>query len=277
MQCEAAIPAYRHVRSFLALCLAALVALFGCLACKALLLPSAPGSTVYEKSGTTVDASHADLGYIMVKQKASDSRYKLRISLGDYQLTYDLNNDGEYEVFPLQLGDGKYKVQVFKNISGKRYSTVSSISFKAKLMSDILPFMYPNKFVNYTADTLAIAKANELCAGLSTGRQKYEAVYSYIVDNYTYNYDRAETVQSGYLPDLDEVYEAKSGICFDLSALMACMLRSQDVPTQLVIGYADKSYHAWNLVYLDDDWLRCDPTSEIYGATVSSYTTERMY
>ena len=43
-----------------------------------------------------------------------------------YKLTYDLNTSGDYEVFPLQLGDGSYTVELFENVSGKKYSAEGS-------------------------------------------------------------------------------------------------------------------------------------------------------
>ncbi len=277
MQCEAAAPMHKRAGNLCAFCLAAAISLLVTIACAALLLPEASGYETLEKSGTVIDISHADQGYIMVRQEATDKRLKMKISLGKYSLNYDLNSDGEYEVFPLQLGNGKYKVQIFKQASGKKYSNVSSLSFSVKLESDVLPYLYPNQFVNYGAETLAVSKADELCAGLSTESEKFEAIHAYVLENTTYSYERAGSVESGYLPNIDEVYSSKSGICFDISALMACMLRSQGIPAQLVIGYADKCYHAWNLILLDGEWVRSDVTGEICATEVKRYTTERMY
>ena len=80
-------------------------------------------------------------------------------------------------------------------------------------------------------------------------------------------------MKSGYLPELDKVLESKKGICFDYAALMAGILRSQNVPCKLVVGYAGKSYHAWISVYSEEygwvngaiyfdgeNWQRMDPT-----------------
>ena len=54
---------------------------------------------------------------------------------------------------------------------------------------------------------------------------------------------------------------------------MAAMLRSQDIPAKLEIGYSGKVYHAWISVYIKDvgwidniiefdgkSWKRMDPT-----------------
>ena len=63
-------------------------------------------------------------------------------------------------------------------------------------------------------------------------------------------------MQSGYLPDVDEVFEAQTGICFDYAAIMATMLRSQRIPTRLEVGYAGDVYHAWISTYIEEQgWV----------------------
>ena len=98
-------------------------------------------------------------------------------------------------------------------------------------------------------------------------------MYNYVVTNLTYDKQLAATVQSGYLPVLDTVLANKTGICFDYAALMTGMLRSQNVPCKLVVGYAGSAYHAWISVWSDTtgwvdgaiyfdgtSWQRMDPT-----------------
>ena len=94
-----------------------------------------------------------------------------------------------------------------------------------------------------------------------------------MINNVTYDYDEAQTVQSGYLPDIDEVLETGKGICIDYAALMTSMLRSQRIPTRMEVGYAGTAYHAWLSTYITDigwvngiiefdgsDWSLMDPT-----------------
>ena len=127
-----------------------------------------------------------------------------------------------------------------------------------------------------------------------------EAIFNFVVSNLTYDYEKAATVKSGYLPDLDQVLAAKKGICFDYAALMAAMLRSQGVPTRLICGTvsANDLNHAWNEVYLagagwvtvrvyfeGSKWERMDPTFgtsnsstiEQYIGNGTNYTTLRIY
>ena len=247
------------------------------LAAYSALYPKADGILTYEEGQVTIDASHTDQGYVMVQHIKTKKTLKLRIAKdsGD-TVTYDLNDDGEYESFPITLGDGQYSLQVFKQVSGKRYTREASYDFTVKLEDPNLPFLYPNQYVWYTPESTAVAKAAQLCQGLTSDRDKLNAVRKFVVANITYDYKLAKTVKNGYVPVVDDVLAKGKGICFDYSALTACMLRSQGVPTQLVIGYADESYHAWNNVLIDSQWLRVDTTVEANDMKVSNYTEERI-
>ena len=203
--------------------------------CEGIVWPQASGDKVASKGGTEIDYSHAEDGYMMIRQKAGNKRYKLRIEKDAQTYTYDLNSDGAWEVFPLQLGTGSYAVKVFKQASGNKYSSVSSQKIKVSAFND--------------------ENACFLCP----------------------NHVLALTVPSGYLPELDNVISKKMGICFDYASLAAAMLRVQGVPTKLVIGYADSSYHSWNEVYVNGQWMRLDITAQVTNMNVKSYTTERIY
>ena len=127
--------------------------------------------------------------------------------------------------------------------------------------------------MNYLNAPNAVTKGAELCAGLEHPLEKVAVVYDYVVQNISYDDEKAATVQSGYLPDLDEILEIKKGICFDYASMMTAMLRSQEVPCKLVVGYAGSIYHAWISVWTEEDgwidgaiffdghvWKRMDPT-----------------
>lgn len=66
---------------------------------------------------------------------------------------------------------------------------------------------------------------------MTDDREIFETIRGYIKANYMYDYVKAATVAGGTLPDIDGCYEKKMGICQDLAALAACMLRVQGVPT----------------------------------------------
>lgn len=127
--------------------------------------------------------------------------------------------------------------------------------------------------MDYAGAEKTLAKAAGLVGEETDALKKVELIYEFVVNELTYDKEKAATVQSGYLPVLDEVLEARTGICFDYAALMAGMLRSQGVPCKLVVGFAGTAYHAWisvwsekdgwveGAIYFDGkDWKRMDPT-----------------
>lgn len=237
--------------------------------------------TVYSKGGTEIDYGNSSDGYIMVKYKATSKKLKVRITKGDDWYDYDLNGNGEFEVYPLQMGNGKYKVQLFQQVKGTSYSTLQSKTIDVKLSDKNICFLYPNQLAMYDADSDTVKKSFELCEGLTTDGQKFEAIYAFCSSsaNISYDYIGAMTnkSKSGYLPVVDEVLKSKIGTCFDYSAVMACMLRVQGIPTQLVVGYADKNKHAWNKVYLNGEWMRYDATLVASGGKAKVYTEDKRY
>ena len=278
------------------------VPLAGAPAVSTVLTPVASGKNVRNNSSATVDYSNCADGYVMVKWTGGgDPKLKVQVKgPSGTTYTYNLRTDGEYDVVPLSDGSGSYSVTVYKNISGTKYSTVLGASLSAKLTDEFAPFLRPNQYVNYTEDSTAVAKGAELTAGIEDNLEKVAAIYDYVVKNLTYDRKKAQTVKSGYLPDIDKVLEEKKGICFDYAALMAAMLRSQEVPVKLVVGYTGKVYHAWlnvwseesgwvdGMIYFDGaDWKLMDPTFASSGKqsesimkyinNPSNYTAKYLY
>lgn len=246
--------------------------------CGTLRLPQASGEKRYEKGSLTVDASHAAEGYIMARGEESDARLKLRVSRGDETYTYDLNGQGEFETFPLSFGNGSYTVSLFRNIQGNRYSQAGSTEFSVEMTDENAAFLYPNQYVNYDADSAAVALSEQVCQGLESDKEKMEAVREYIRSHFLYDFVKAATAPAGTLPDIDGCIESGMGICQDLTALAACMLRAQGIPTKMVIGYADRSYHAWNSVWVDGEYRLMDVTADMKGLNTDvTYTVERCY
>ncbi|WP_081779891.1 transglutaminase-like domain-containing protein [Butyrivibrio proteoclasticus] len=217
------------------------------------LVPTAPGEVVYSNNYAQVDASNSSEGYVVVKYLGESPKVKLQI-VGPDQVTYtyDLSSIPTDEVFPLQSGNGEYLVNVYENIEGTQYSMAFSTVVDVNLSDEFLPFLYPNQYVTFSSSSLAIAKGEELAYSCNSDLDVVSAVYNFMIQNVTYDYDEAETVQSGYLPDVDEVLTTGKGICFDYAALMTAMLRSQQIPTRMEIGYAGTAYHAWLSTYIED-------------------------
>ena len=238
--------------------------------------PSAPGTAVAKNASAVIDYSNAKDGYVMVKWTGGDVKVAVQVTgpNNPEKYTYYPRTDGNYDVLPLSDGNGTYKFVVCKNVSGTKYAQALSASITVKLDDSLAPFLRPNQYVNYSENSEAVKKGQGLVKDAKDELGKVKAVYNWVVTNLSYDYDKAKTVKSGYLPDVDKVMREKKGICFDYAALMSSMLRSQGVPVKLVVGYTSTGeYHAWinvwseesgwmdSVIYFDGKtWKLMDPT-----------------
>ncbi len=239
------------------------------------LVPEAPGEVIYENEYARMDASNISEGYIVMRYTGQSPKVKLQIT-GPDQTTYTYNlstTEQKDEVFSLQSGNGDYMVNVYENIEGTQYSEAYSQLISVTMENEFSPFLYPNQNVNFTSSNNAIKKGEELAFVCNNDLEVVSEVYNYIIKTVSYDHEEAETVKSGYIPDIDEVLETRKGICIDYSALMVSMLRSQRIPTRMEIGYAGTAYHAWLSTYIEDvgwvngmiefdgtEWSLMDPT-----------------
>lgn len=263
------------------------------------LVPEASGTNETRNDVAVIDVSHADCGYIMADYTGSVSKVKIRITAPDsVEYTYDLHGNG-YETFPLSSGDGSYKIVIYENVSGTSYTTCLYTTVSVALSDEFGPFLYPNQYVNFNAESETVRKGAELSLGADTDMDVITAVYDYIVSSITYDYEKGSDPPTGYTTNVDEILNSGTGICLDYAALMAAMLRSQQIPTRLEVGYAKDAYHAWISVYTEETgwlngliefdgntWTLVDPT---FGANSSeralkkfigdgsNYTLQKLY
>lgn len=237
----------------------------------------------------------------MVKYLGNASKVKLRVKASDNTTNdYNIKNTGNYEVFPLSQGNGSYEIMVCEQLDNDKYAIVSSLSADVRLTNEFGPFLYPNQYVSFTADSQAVKKAEELVKGASTDLDAITSVYNFVIDNITYDTDKAENVKFDYIPSVDDTLKSKKGICFDYASLMGSMLRSQSIPTKIETGYSGEVVHAWISVYtkeegwIDDliqfdgkNWSLMDPTFAASGKNnkkiqkyigdAKNYTTKHTY
>jgi len=243
------------------------------------LVPSASGTRVEKNAKALIDYSNAADGYVMVKWLTKSTK-QLRVLVtgpSGTTYTYVIQANDKYEVFPLSDGNGKYSVGVFEHIDEGRYAQACKVEFTVRLKDEFAPFLRPNQYVNFIKDSNTVKKAAELVTGKRTVNDKVAEVYNFVIKTLSYDTGLAKDITDGkvtsYLPDLDSVLARKKGICFDYAALMTAMLRSQDIPTKLVVGYTGEIRHAWISVYSKETgwidsiihfdgktWTMMDPT-----------------
>lgn len=217
------------------------------------LTPSADGVTVYQNDFASIDASNTSQGYVMVKYNGTNEKVKLQITCPDQSCyTYLISDRGAYDTFPLTAGNGSYALQVLENVAGDTYTVSLAQSINVSIEDEFLPFLYPNQYVNFHTDSKAVSKGSDLAKDTYSDLDVVQNIYNYVIKNISYDTEKAQNVSYGYVPDIDDTFSSKKGICFDYAALMTSMLRSQNIPTKLEVGYSGDAYHAWISTYIDD-------------------------
>lgn len=217
-------------------------------------------------NGVSIDTSQAADGVVFATG-LTDRRCKLQVRLGEGAYNYDLPSDGSPIAAPLNLGDGTYEVRVMGNTGGTSYVELLAQPVEVSLASDRVPYLEPNIFCDYDADSEAVALARQITADAQNEGDVVRAVYGWMTEHVTYDDDKAARLANatGYIPDPDATLAEGRGICFDYASLSAAMLRSLGIPCRLITGYVDPGelYHAWNMVYIDGQWhsvsIQVDP------------------
>lgn len=242
-------------------------------------IPEATGRNVRRATRAEIDYSNIADGYVMARflpQNAADANADLRVLVNcpeGVQYQYFLNTEGRWEVFPLSGGDGEYRVRVLERVAGGSFAVMVNLNVTVALSDEFAPFLRPNQFVNFHRRSNAVMKAAVLTRGSDNVIESVARVYNFVIENIEYDFELAATVRQPYIPDVDLTLKRGKGICFDYAALMTAMLRSQGIPTKLVIGYVGDLRHAWisvhseeygwinNIIWFDgEDWRMMDPT-----------------
>jgi hypothetical protein len=252
------------------------------------LVSEQPGAAVASSDRAALDFSNAASGYVCAISYLGDIKVKVLVdspptSQGQstrYQ--YTITSGGSYVTIPLSAGSGTYTVGIYENISGDQYSPILSQDVSVELANEFGPFLYPNQVVEFTTDDATVQLSQQVTENATSDVEAVDQIYMYVVQNYSYDYDKADQVAAGYLagylPNNNDMLASQMGICFDFASLAASMMRAQRLPTKLDVGYCGQAYHAWIEVYTEeagwvrkkiqfsgDAWVRMDPTFDSAG------------
>ena len=212
----------------------------------------------------SIDVSTVEEGYFTVFYEA-DAELKMKVGVtvhGD-TMYYDYI-PGNEATYSLTEGDGRYTITLYRNISGTTYKQVASEKVSVKMENELAPYLISTTEITFSAEDAVGLKAAELCEGITNDADKIVAIHNYIAENFRYNFVFAAAVRSGaiktYVPNTSEALAEQRGVCYDFSALFAAMCRSQGIPCAMAKGYTDTGYHAWNMVYLNNEWIAVDLT-----------------
>ena len=147
-------------------------------------VPSQPLKEAFVSDGYTIDLTNRNEGYITVSSdKVPDKKIKVLVSKDDQKYYYDFTAQDAFTTYPLQLGDGVYKIAVFENVQDDKYAQVTATETDVELQNDFDPYLISSQIVDYTKDSEAVYESFLLCNGTLNDLARVAAVYGYIVDN----------------------------------------------------------------------------------------------
>lgn len=258
-------------------------------------VPAFPDAVFHEEAAESInnmqfDFSSASNGYAAVRISGGKD-YKLQLEKDEMHYNYDISGDESTVIIPLNMGNGSYTFRLLENAGDNKYACLWTDTREVSIKDEFAPFIIPSQIVNYNRGSQCVALARALAADCHTDSEVASAVYKYLVNNISYDTEKAASVQSGYLPSPDDTLAAGKGICFDYASLAAAMMRSLGIPCKLITGYVDGTvYHAWNSFYLKESgwvtveikakpglWQRVDITMAASGTKASDLQNDGKY
>ncbi len=245
--------------------------------------------------GHELNFDYAKEGVVSVfYNNRSEKKIKLVVQLDDEKYIYNVFNNAQYVNYPLQLGNGRYKISLYENTTGTKYKKIASQYYQVELTDENNVYLQSVLEIKWEDEDESIKLANELVADALEAKKEtvykedrddvqlteeeiINELYTYVIKNIKYDYEKIKGLDYSYVPTNDITLEIGTGICYDYSSLLASMLRSQGIPTKMVKGYANTSdvYHAWNEIYLtsEERWVVVDPTYDAYREQKGYYFT----
>ena len=204
----------------------------------------------------TINITHINDGYVIFTYTGESDKVILQITQPDgSRYPYPVNTT-EPQVITLVSGSGTYQCDVFEHKGNNAYVTDLSESIDVVIKDEFTPFLYPNQYACYTDESECVKLARNISDHSDTDLTYVRNVYDYVIAAIVYDKELAKNINTNYIPDPDATLQTRKGICFDYASLMTSMLRSQNIPTKLEVGYAGTAYHAWISVYIKDiGWI----------------------
>ena len=110
--------------------------------------------------------------------------------------------------------------------------------------------------------------ANYIQGNFNTDKEKLRAIYTWIITNIRYNKDSMYYRFWGEDPErkLASVLKTRKGVCENFASLLNRIAFKCGIQTYMISGYTKMGGsvnwrgHSWCAVYIDKEWLLCDPT-----------------
>lgn len=176
---------------------------------------------------------------------------------------YDIPHDGTRTVVPLCDGNGRYRLDLVRNVDGA-WATVTYVSHRVDASAAVIndAYLSPSGWCSWSKDGPCMRAASEL---RKSGKVTGAGVIAYVGKHVSYDSKKADRLRGGhgYVPDPDRTLADGKGICSDIASATCALMRCVGIPARLVAGYImpERVSHAWVEALVDGRWATYDPTS----------------
>ncbi|MBB6214348.1 transglutaminase-like putative cysteine protease [Anaerosolibacter carboniphilus] len=207
-------------------------------------------------------------GSVSLEGKTQKEKIKLLVKKDSTSTWLDVNvKNGKFqENIWLTQGTGDYSISIMIHEEDRKYSYGPTLNIENK--TAINKYLSPTKHVE-SDDEEIIKLAKEITNVNDTELDKAKAIYRWVVENITYDYEKYNKHQNN---DYDNNYGAvytyttKKGVCYDYATLTAALSRAVGIQTKVVKGEGKlgsfKGLHAWNEIFIPEkgQWIPVDTT-----------------
>lgn len=230
------------------------------------------GNTVFAEDVFNTDRLDTGIVGVTFKDAGTDV-YKVLIQKGSdtkARVSYPFFANGKTEYFPLTLGKGEYMVALMKGVGGGKWAILDRTTVTLQVEDESVIYLNSIQNIKWGEQDQPIKYAFSLAKDVKTAEAAFDLFYKYITENVVYDFNKAATVQTDYIPSISKTFVDSKGICYDYSSMLAAFMRSLGFPARLVKGYTTnvEGYHAWNEILIDGKWMIVDTT---YDAGTKKY------
>lgn len=213
-----------------------------------------------------LDTSTASLGYVYAAARGTEP-LMLVVQNGSLRHTVRIPPDEVWHPFLLALGEGEYDILIYQAGHLDKYLR----EILSQPLGRVTPpdthtlALMDSAHCDMANHPALVAWAQALCEDADSDLEKVTRIRKVLYANARYDTEYARTIQYTKIPE-PEIFLTRGnrGICSDYAAFFTIACRAVGVPCKSVSGinYRTGNSHAWNEVWIEDDWYVVDVVNE---------------
>ena len=139
-----------------------------------------------------------------------------------------------------------------------------------------------NSYNVFPVSNIVKEYSNNIVGNSKSVEEKVAKIHKWVVENVAYDYDNIGPTESSYnVPDF--VLQEKKAVCYGISLTVQALCHAQGIPCLVYTGQlynkqdGSLGSHAWNEIYVNNEWLVFDTTADVYHEVINGVRKEREH